>query len=191
MNNHKVLLISGHDNLNSSNANRYIIEQLKEQLGDRLEVRYLDQLYPDFNIDVEAEQQALSQAEYIIFQFPMYWYNMPALMKQWLDKTLTIGFAFGELPDGTIGDKLKGKKLLVSVTVGAPEEMHDGVQIPPAKVFYQDMEYSAKYCQMEFLEPLFSYDMFYMDEVYGPEKLAQVQANAREHVNTLVQRLKP
>lgn len=55
-----------------------------------VEVRDLYQLYPTELIDVAAEQAALSAADRIVWQFPLYWYSGPGLMKKWLDQVLTV-----------------------------------------------------------------------------------------------------
>lgn len=76
----KVLVISGHPNLDESYTNTVIIDELKAGLND-VEVRRLDTLYPNYQIDVEAEQAALVSADVVVLQFPFYWYSSPALLK--------------------------------------------------------------------------------------------------------------
>ncbi|XP_077375350.1 NAD(P)H dehydrogenase [quinone] 1 isoform X2 [Festucalex cinctus] len=44
--------------------------------------------------DIVAEQRKVEEAELIIFQFPLYWFSVPAIMKGWMDRVLTQGFAF-------------------------------------------------------------------------------------------------
>ena len=83
----RILIISGHPDLQQSWTNRLIINTLEQEVSD-LNVRRLDQRYPDFNIDVASEQQALLDAEIVVLQFPFYWYSVPALLKQWLDDNL-------------------------------------------------------------------------------------------------------
>ncbi len=63
-------------------------------------VNQLYEEYPDFKIDVAKEQKLLLEHDNIVFQFPLYWYSFPAIMKQWLD----YGFSHG-----IGGDKLKCK----------------------------------------------------------------------------------
>jgi glutathione-regulated potassium-efflux system ancillary protein KefF len=53
-----------------------------------LEVRSLYQLYPDFDIDAEAERRALERARLVVLLHPLYWYSVPALLKQWFDVVL-------------------------------------------------------------------------------------------------------
>lgn len=114
-----VLVISGHNDLQHSVANATVINEIERQLPDA-EVRRLDALYGNGPIDVAAEQEALRRADVIVWQFPMYWYSLPALMKRWLDEVFLHGFAYGSTA------VLGGKKFLVSLTTGAPAEAYTG-----------------------------------------------------------------
>ncbi|GGI86377.1 NAD(P)H-dependent oxidoreductase [Shewanella gelidii] len=111
----KILLVCGHPNLSQSTATRQILEQLAPDIS----VRKLDTLYPHYQIDIKAEQQALIEADLVIIQFPLYWSTYPALLKKWFDDLWTYNFAFG--PEG---DKLKDKKVILSITAGATEESY-------------------------------------------------------------------
>ncbi|MGW2049844.1 NAD(P)H-dependent oxidoreductase [Streptomyces sp. NPDC001858] len=78
--------------------------------------------------DVLAEQQKLLWADAIIFQFPLWWYTMPAILKGWVDRVFIHRFAYGvgEHSDTRYGERfgegtLAGRKALLSVTVGGPE----------------------------------------------------------------------
>lgn len=51
--------------------------------------------YPDFFIDIPREQALLREHEVIVFQHPLYTYSCPALLKEWLDRVLSRGFASG------------------------------------------------------------------------------------------------
>nr|WP_042187440.1 NAD(P)H-dependent oxidoreductase [Kibdelosporangium sp. MJ126-NF4]CEL18091.1 NAD(P)H oxidoreductase YRKL @ Putative NADPH-quinone reductase (modulator of drug activity B) @ Flavodoxin 2 [Kibdelosporangium sp. MJ126-NF4]CTQ90680.1 NAD(P)H oxidoreductase YRKL (EC 1.6.99.-) @ Putative NADPH-quinone reductase (modulator of drug activity B) @ Flavodoxin 2 [Kibdelosporangium sp. MJ126-NF4] len=78
--------------------------------------------------DVRAEQAKLVWADMIVFQFPLWWYSMPAILKGWVDRVFTHHFAYGvgEHSDTRYGERfgegtLAGRKALLSVTVGGPE----------------------------------------------------------------------
>ncbi|MEU1226120.1 NAD(P)H-dependent oxidoreductase [Streptomyces sp. NPDC005828] len=78
--------------------------------------------------DVAAEQAKLLWADTIIFQFPLWWYTMPAILKGWVDRVFTYHFAYGvgEHSDTKYGERfgegtLAGKRALLSVTVGGPQ----------------------------------------------------------------------
>ncbi|TYP88889.1 NAD(P)H-dependent oxidoreductase [Blastococcus xanthinilyticus] len=74
--------------------------------------------------DVRAEQAKLAAAELLVLQFPLWWYGPPAILKGWIDRVLTAGFAYGDLdPDLGVprryGDGgLVGRTALVVVTAG-------------------------------------------------------------------------
>jgi len=76
--------------------------------------------------DVVAEQQKLLAADAVIFQFPLWWFGMPAILKGWVERVFAYGLAYGYRNAGNqyrYGDGgLKGKRGLLSVTVGGPAE---------------------------------------------------------------------
>lgn len=78
------LMILAHPDFNNSTANKTISEALAVKLPD-MEIRNIHALYPDYQIDRDAEQQALLRHELIILQYPMYWFNMPAILKIWFE----------------------------------------------------------------------------------------------------------
>ncbi|WP_415951701.1 NAD(P)H-dependent oxidoreductase [Streptomyces sp. KLOTTS4A1] len=78
--------------------------------------------------DVRAEQEKLLWADHVIFQFPLWWYSMPAILKGWVDRVFTYRFAYGvgEHSDVKYGERygegtLAGKKAMLSVTIGGLE----------------------------------------------------------------------
>ncbi|XP_061671795.1 NAD(P)H dehydrogenase [quinone] 1 isoform X1 [Syngnathoides biaculeatus] len=78
--------------------------------------------------DIVAEQRKVEEAELIIFQFPLYWFSVPAIMKGWMDRVLTQGFAFS-LEKMYNNGIFKNKKAMLSFTTGATESMFrpDGI----------------------------------------------------------------
>lgn len=146
------LLILAHPNFQDSVANKTITQELT-QIND-LEVRNIHQLYPNYQIDVKAEQEALLRHDLIILQYPMYWFNMPAILKIWFDEVFTYQFAYGSQ-----GDKLKGKRLLPSLTAGQPEKnfIHNDRNIMDDFLF--SVKKSAEYAKMDYINPVILYDI--------------------------------
>lgn len=75
--------------------------------------------------DVKAEQEKLLWADAVIFQFPLWWFSMPAILKGWFERVFALGFAYGvgEHSDTRWGDrygegKMAGKLAMLVVTVG-------------------------------------------------------------------------
>ena len=145
------LLILGHPDIEKSLANKTILEEL-ENSGLDLEIRNLSKLYPDYNINAEAEQEALSRHQNIVFQYPLYWYNVPAILKHWFDMVFTYQFAYGSK-----GDKLKGKNFIPSFTVGAPESEYHTLGEHHFRIyeFCKNLEQTAYYTQMNYVEPFY------------------------------------
>ncbi|MEO5286061.1 NAD(P)H-dependent oxidoreductase [Limosilactobacillus sp. WILCCON 0053] len=111
----KTLIILAHPHLDTSRVNQKLANAATRI--DNIEIRDLYKLYPDFKINVVAEQAALKKADRIVFQFPIYWYSSPALLKQWEDAVLTHGWAYG-----STGHQLQNKEFLLSVSVGGGQE---------------------------------------------------------------------
>ncbi|XP_037644865.1 NAD(P)H dehydrogenase [quinone] 1-like [Sebastes umbrosus] len=72
--------------------------------------------------DITEEQRKLTQADLIIFQFPMYWFTVPAIMKGWMDRVLTLGYAYSNEKRYSRGI-FKDKKAMLSFTTGSQESM--------------------------------------------------------------------
>ena len=64
------LIILGHPDWEKSLANKEIVNGLVNSEAN-VEVRNLQQLYPDFKIDIKKEQEALLRHKNIVFQFPL------------------------------------------------------------------------------------------------------------------------
>ena len=57
--------------------------------------------------DIKEEQDKLRSADLLILQFPLYWMGFPAILKGWIDRIFSHGFAF-EVPNGLFDNgKLK------------------------------------------------------------------------------------
>ena len=75
--------------------------------------------------DVKLEQEKLLWADVLILQFPLWWFTMPAILKGWVDRVYSFGFAYGvgEQSERRWGDrygegKLAGKRAMLIVTTG-------------------------------------------------------------------------
>lgn len=120
-----------------------------------VEVRDLYELYPDFAIDVEAEQAALARADAVILQFPFFWYSTPALMKEWLDLVLTHGFAYGEK-----GLALEGKTLACAISTGGGARAYQdkGHNRFTIEDFLRPLDQTAHLCRMRWAKPFVVHD---------------------------------
>ncbi|XP_061548033.1 NAD(P)H dehydrogenase [quinone] 1-like [Phycodurus eques] len=72
--------------------------------------------------DITEEQRKLSEADLIIFQFPMYWFSLPAILKGWIDRVLVPGYAHSKEKRYSRGI-FKDKRAVLSFTTGSQESM--------------------------------------------------------------------
>jgi len=144
-----LVLVFAHPYPDRSRANQRLLEAVRDL--DGVEVRSLYDSYPDFDIDVEAEQAALERAQIVVWQHPIYWYSVPGLLKHWFDKVLLRGFAYG---DG--GDALRGKRCQwVATTGGEPSQFGPaGIHGRPFAEYEPVVEQTARFCGMRWEPPL-------------------------------------
>ena len=83
--------------------------------------------------DVIEQQALVAEAEGLIFVAPVFWMGLPAIIKGWMERVLTYGFAYTLTPEGWRGD-LNGrvplltqeKGLIVTPTFFTEEEYDKG-----------------------------------------------------------------
>jgi len=144
----RVLVLFAHPRLEKSRANRTLVRHVPRIEG--LTFHDLYERYPDFNVNIAHEQSLLLAHDVIVWHHPLYWYNAPPLVKQWIDLVLTFGWAYG--PGGTA---LHGKTLFHAVTSGGPESAYqlDGFHGSTLAEFLRPLERTATLCGMTWLPP--------------------------------------
>lgn len=147
----KVLILVGHPDLSTSKANAALVNAVKDL--PHVTVHDLYSTYPDFEINVPAEQALLAEHDVVVFQHPVFWYSVPPLFKKWQDEVFTIPFAF--TVDGS-ESQLHGKKGIVAVTTGVPAEHYtlDGVNGVTIETLLSPWKSTLKLCQFDVL-PIF------------------------------------
>ena len=181
----KILIISGHTDLNDSFANKIILSKLNELVPDA-EYLYLDKAYPDFKIDVAAEQARLVKADVIVLQFPFFWYSMPSILHRYQEEVFKHGFSHGSK-----GKALVGKKVILSFTSGAPEEQYQtgGKQNYPIEDFLPPMKNFVTACSMELAGVIYSGGLSYASR-HDDAKLKAMEAKAIRHAERVAETLK-
>jgi NAD(P)H dehydrogenase (quinone) len=73
-----------------------------------------------FAADVQAELDKLLAADFLLLQFPMWWFSMPAILKGWIDRVFAFGavYDFGRTWENGV---FAGRKAMLSITASAPE----------------------------------------------------------------------
>ncbi|MFF2953733.1 NAD(P)H-dependent oxidoreductase [Kitasatospora sp. NPDC057965] len=110
--------------------------------------------------ELAAEQEKLRWADAVVFQFPLWWFSVPAILKGWIDRVLTFGFAHGpDVPPPYSEGALGGKRALLAVSVGARESAFDerGAHGPLAEVLFPLQHGVLWFTGMAALEPFAAY----------------------------------
>ncbi|PKP86313.1 MAG: NAD(P)H dehydrogenase [Alphaproteobacteria bacterium HGW-Alphaproteobacteria-17] len=125
----KTLILMFHPDPEKSVANALLARAAAEI--DGVEVVDIADAYPGGRIDLmtdgAVEAQRLLGADRIVFQFPVQWYSVPSLMKNWIDAVFTrMYYVFAERE----GDRLEGTPLMIAATAGnTPENYQPGGKI--------------------------------------------------------------
>jgi glutathione-regulated potassium-efflux system ancillary protein KefF len=173
----KPLVVVAHPHLQHSRINRAL---MGAAASAGCEVRDLYALYPDYLIDIDAEQRALAAAPLVVWQHPIHWYSAPPLMKLWIDDVLTFGWAYGAATEGH-GTALRGKDLWLVASTGGAEESYrpDSYNRYFFDAFLPPFEQTAALLGMRFLPPLL---------LHGAHRTSDAQIT--EHAQLYAERLR-
>lgn len=144
----KILILFAHPLFEKSVVNQALINVIPQH--SQITVHDLYEMYPEFDIDIKKEQQALASHDIIIWQHPLYWYSCPPLLKQWIDLVLEYGWAYGKE-----GNKLKGKKIFQLITTGGIKENYciEGKDRFTIMELLEPFNQTAQVCGMEYCPP--------------------------------------
>ena len=172
----EILIVAAHPQLDHSRVTRRLMQAAEQAAPGRVEVRDLYARYPDYFIDVAAEQTALQQARLMVWLHPVQWYAMPALMKLWLDEVFAFGWAYG--PGG---QALRGKDLWLAASTGGTEAAYrpDGYNRYFFDAFMHPHEQTAALVGMRWLPPLV---------LHGAHRVSEAALAA--HAEVFAQRLR-
>ncbi|MDV7105439.1 glutathione-regulated potassium-efflux system ancillary protein KefG [Vibrio sp. TH_r3] len=144
----RILVIFVHPEPHASVANSVMLKKIQDL--EHVTIHDLYAQYPDFFIDVQTEHQLLLSHDIIVFQHPLFMYSCPALLKEWMDRVLGKGFAFGD------DCELAGKYWRSVITTGGAREAFaaSGYNKYPMEQILQPFELTAGLCRMNWLEPM-------------------------------------
>jgi glutathione-regulated potassium-efflux system ancillary protein KefF len=152
-----ILILHAHPYPSRSHGGRALLNAVSDL--PNVEVRSLYALYPDFEIDVEAEQAALARAKLVVWLHPIYWYSVPAILKHYFDVVLLRGWAYsraGGRAQAGDGDALRGKRVLWVATTGGTAETYAPGQMHAKSfdAFEAPLKQTAEFCGMSWEPPI-------------------------------------
>ncbi len=138
--------------------------------------------------DVKLEQEKLLWADVLILQFPLWWFTMPAILKGWVDRVFSYGFAYGvgEHSDRRWGDRygegtLAGKRAMLIVTTGGWQEHYSprGINGPIDDLLFPINHGILHYPGYDVLPPFVTYRVDRLDEAGFKETAERLRMRMR------------
>ena len=102
-----------------------------------------------FSKDIALEQDYIKRADMLIFIYPIWWASFPSILKGYIDRVLSFGFAYNDK-----GGLLSNKKVVFIQTMGAPESVYENNGLKDAIKLIQK-ESIADFTGMDFIGSLF------------------------------------
>jgi NADPH dehydrogenase (quinone) len=169
----KVLILNGHqyyDVIAKGELTKHYIDKASDFFkANGFEVKHTD---IEKGYKVEEECEKFQWADYILFQFPVYWMGLPWISKKYIDETFTQGQHYAN--DGRSrtdasklygsGGLMQGKKYMLSLTYNCPasafdnkNSLFDGLSLDEAHVAVHK---TFQFCGIEPLETYSVHDIF-------------------------------
>lgn len=130
--------------------------------------------------DILEEQEKLKACDLLILQFPLWWFSMPAILKGWVDRVLSMGFAYG---GGRWYDQggLKGRKAMLCLTTGGPEAayLERGINGNLDRILYPIQHGILFFCGFEVLPPFVAWAPAHADDAARASMLAAYETRLR------------
>ena len=169
----KVLIINGHqyyDVVAKGELTKHYIDKASDFFkANGFEVKHTD---IEKGYKAEEECEKFQWADYVLFQFPVYWMGLPWIAKKYFDETFTQGVHYSS--DGRSrsdasklygsGGLMQGKKYMLSLTYNCPasafdnkNSLFDGLSLDEAHVATHK---TFQFCGLEPLETYAVHDIF-------------------------------
>ena len=168
-----IVILVFHPVLHKSRVNRVLLNAVEGLEG--VSIRYIYDLYPDYQIDIKVEQEVLLNHDIIVWQHPLYWYSSPSLLKEWLDLVLEHGFAYGKS-----GRALEGKSVLSAITSGGRRDAYGsekGLKFSIRNLL-APFEQTVCLCRMRYLPPFVTHGTHLL-------KSDQIEKAAKDYVRII------
>ncbi|MEQ8226490.1 MAG: NAD(P)H-dependent oxidoreductase [Rhodospirillales bacterium] len=149
--------VSGPDDFNDRADPDYLVYALEQRHGYQTGT---------LAADITAEVEKLKACDLLILHFPLYWFSVPAILKGWIDRVLVSELTYGGRRFYDQGG-LKGKKALLTLTLGGREHMLDRDEAIHGRL--EDMlkpllQGTLAYTGMTVLPPFVAWHVPYVDD---------------------------
>lgn len=134
-----------------------------------------------FAPDIQSELDKLLWSDFLILQFPLWWFSVPAIMKGWIDRVFVNGTVYGNGKRFDTGG-LKGRKAMLTISTGCYPEMvePDGLLGPLDTILWHLHHGTFSYAGIAALPPFMSWSIHYTTPERREHYLADYSQRMRE-----------
>ena len=76
-----------------------------------------------FVAPLQREIDRVRWADFLLLQFPLWWFSLPAILKGWIDRVFAMGFAY-DVGRSYESGPLAGKRAMLALTTGSPAPLY-------------------------------------------------------------------
>lgn len=144
--------------------------------GDFSERRFPDHLQYDreqkhaqangfFTADIREEIEKLVWCDFLILQFPLWWFSVPAIMKGWFDRVFVNGVVYGAGKRFDAGG-MRGRRAMIVTSTAAYPEMcaPDGLVGDMDVILWPLQNGTLAYAGFDVLQPFIAHSVNYVDQ---------------------------
>lgn len=106
---------------------QYVVRDLYEMhfqpVFTALDMKRIEHRNP--SSDIEEEQSLITESDVLIMMYPVWWWSPPAILKGYLDRVFTDGFAFRYEEDGPVGLLQNKRAFVFTTTRESAKEMQE------------------------------------------------------------------
>ena len=119
--------------------------------------------FAHFTDEVKAEHQKLNWCNFLLLVFPLYWMEMPGLLKNWIDRVFSSGFAYARDKKFENGP-MKGKKAMIIANAGSSMEYLKSINLWDALNITLNKA-TLNFCGFTTLRPFYAFEAAESEEL--------------------------
>ena len=129
--------------------------------------------------DIATEQEFIKNADTITLIYPLWWTSLPAILKGYIDRVFSYGFAYQYTSEGTVEGLLSSKKGFMITTQGTPNMYYDASGMTNSLKQTTDVGIFG-FCGIKILDHLFFGGISSSDDATRKEMLKTAEAKIKE-----------
>lgn len=138
--------------------------------------------------NVERQIALLEEADFVMFQFPIWWHSVPAMLKGWIDRVFVSGGLYTSTKRHDRGH-FSGKVAMCSATIGAPAiVMQPGGRGGTIEQIFWSTQYSLHYMGFSVLPPFLANSV--QGHGYATDDAETNRRRLEDHKQSLIDRLR-